>query len=113
MNRQRAREVARLSWLALIAWQLAWLALLPGPVGKQSPVLAAFATLPLLLPLRGILRLEERGMIVGVYLALFAAMFGMVELWAAPGERLAAGFQLTLCLAYSVALVVATRREKR
>lgn len=113
MNRAFARQAARLCWLALIAWQVAWLALLPEPLGKQNPALAAFATVPLLLPLRGILKMEDRGLIIGGYLALFAAMFGITELWAAPGERLAAGLQLALCVAYTVVLALATRRRKK
>lgn len=107
-----ARRLARLAWLALIAWQTAWLALLPEPLGKSSPLLAAALTLPLLLPLRGILVLRTRPLIWGGYLALFLGMFGIMELWAAPAERLAAGLQLGLCVAFLFALALGTRKRR-
>lgn len=106
------RQAARTAWVVLIAWQFAWLALLPGPSGKENWVIAGLFTAPLLLPLPGILALAPRGLIWGGYLALFAGMFGIMEWWTLPAERLAAGLQVALCLIYLVALACGTRKRR-
>lgn len=112
MNRARARLLARVTWPTLILWQFAWLALLPAPLGKEKLALAALFTVPLLLPLPGILRGRDRSLIWGGYLGLFAAMFGMMELWTVAAERPAAGLQLFLCCAYLFFLALATRKRR-
>ncbi len=112
MNADRARRLARAAWLGLIAWQVVWLALLPTPHGKANPWLAALLTLPLLVPLRGILALRPRSLIWGGYLALFLAMFGMMEWWASPAERPAASLQIVLCGGFLVALALGTRKHR-
>ncbi len=112
-RRLRGRRWGRMIWLALIVWQTIWLLALPEPLGKRSIEWTLLTVLPLLLPLRGLLRLEARGMIWGGYLALFAAMFGFMEAWAAPAQRPAASLQLLLCLAFLYALFVGTRKPSR
>ncbi|MEM1411655.1 MAG: DUF2069 domain-containing protein [Pseudomonadota bacterium] len=112
MNETRARGFARAFWILLIGWQTAWLALLPAPLGKENPILAAVFTLPLLIPLPGILRKRERGLIWGGYLALFASMLGVVELWSVPAERPASALQVALCVGYLLFLAFATRKRK-
>jgi len=112
MKENSARQIARLCWLALVLWQVAWLAVIPEPLGKERPVLAAVLTVPLLLPLWGILKLSTRPLIWGGYLALFAAMFSTTELWADAPERPAAGLHLLLCVAYLVALALGTRKRR-
>ena len=112
MKETLARRLARAAWLALIAWQFTWLALLPEPLGKARLGFALVVTVPLLIPLRGIIALRPRSLIWGGYLALFAGMLGIMELWAAPAERPAAGLQLFLCVLYLVFLAVGTRRRR-
>lgn len=112
MNEGRARRFARLCWLALIIWQFAWLALLPEPLGKTQLAFAFVVTVPLLLPLRGIIALRPRSLIWGGYLALFAGMLGVMEFWAAPEERPAAALQLLLSVCYLVFLAFSTRRRR-
>ncbi len=112
MNESLTLRLARGAWLALIAWQFAWLALLPEPLGKGSLGFALLVTAPLLVPLRGIIALRPRSLIWGGYLALFAGMLGIMELWAAPAERPATGLQLLLCVLYLVFLAVGTRRRR-
>lgn len=112
MNEQRARRLARLAWLALVGWQFTWLALLPEPLGKGQVGFALVVTVPLLLPLWGILALRPRSLIWGGYLALFTVMLGIMELWAAPEERLAAGLQLSLSILYLVFLALGTRKRR-
>ncbi len=112
MKRQSALRCARWAWIGLVAWQAAWLALLPAPMGKQSPVLAALLTLPLLLPVPGMLRGRERSLIWGGYLGLLAGVFGMMEFWAAPAERPAASLQLLLCGLFLGFLAIGTRKHR-
>lgn len=112
MNEARANVLARGFYLVMLVWTFVWLALIPAPLGKQSPGLAFALTLPLLLPLWGIVKGSKRALIWGGYLAVFASLVGMVELWAAPAERPAALLQLALCGGYLVFLALATRRRK-
>lgn len=112
-TRARASRIARWFWPPLMAWQFAWFALLPAPMGKESLLLATILTAPLLLPLAGILRGQERALIWGGYLAMFCGVIGMVEFWSAPPERLAAGLQLALSAGYLLFLAQATRRRRR
>lgn len=112
MNEQRALRLARLAWLALVGWQFTWLALLPEPYGKAQIGVALVLTTPLLLPLHGIIGLRPRSLIWGGYLALFTVMLGVMEIWAAPEERLAAGLELVLSLLYLVFLALGTRKRR-
>ena len=108
-----ARQFARAAWVGLVVWQFAWLYLLPAPQGKENLVFALVTTVPLLIPLPGILMLKDRALIWGAYLALFASMLGMTELWTDVAERPAAGLQLALAVAFLFFVARATRRRKR
>ncbi len=112
MTPQTARQFARVTWVGLIAWQFAWLYLLPVPQGKENLTFALAMTVPLLIPLPGILALRDRALIWGAYLALFASMLGMTELWTDAAERPAAGLQLALAVAFLFFVARATRRRK-
>mgnify|MGYP001817831412 FL=1 len=112
MTPQTARLFARVAWIGLILWQFAWLYLLPVPLGKENLTFALVMTVPLLIPLPGILQLKDRALIWGAYLALFASMLGMTELWTDAAERPAAGLQLTLAVAFLFFVARATRRRK-
>ncbi len=106
-------KVARALYLALLAWQPIWLAFLPPPAGKASWPIALVATLPLLLPLPGVLSRRPRAMVWGGYLALVYFMFGVMEWWSAPGQRLAAGVEVLLSAAFLITLAIATRKQPR
>ena len=112
MTPATARKLARLAWVGLLLWQFAWLYLLPAPRGKENLTFALATTLPLLILLPGILALKERALIWGAYLALFASLLGMTELWSDPAERPAAGLQLALAIAFLFFVARATRRRK-
>ena len=112
MTPQVARHLARATWIGLILWQFTWLYLLPAPRGKENLTFALVMTVPLLIPLLGILRLRDRALIWGAYLALFASMLGMTELWSDATERPAAGLQLALAVAFLFFVARATRRRK-
>lgn len=112
MTPHTAKQLARLAWLGLVSWQFVWLYLLPAPQGKENLTVALVMTAPLLIPLPGILALKDRALIWGAYLALFASLLGMTELWSDPAERLAAGLQLGLAVAFLFFVARATRRRK-
>ena len=103
---------ARWLYLALLAWQWIWFALLPAPWGKALPWLALLATLPLLLPLAGVWREQSRSLIWAGYLVLFYLTVGLVELWAAADQRLAAMVQVLLATAFLFGLALATRKRR-
>ena len=85
---------------------------LPAPLGKMQIGFALVVTTPLLLPIRGIIALRPRSLIWGGYLALFAVMLGIMEVWSAPPERPAAALQLVLSVLYLVFLAFGTRRRR-
>lgn len=112
MNPQIARHCARLTWILLVLWQFAWLTLIPAPRGKENLAFALIMTVPMLIPLPGILALRDRALIWGAYLGLFAAMLSITELWTDVAERPAAGFHLLLAVAFLFFVASATRRRK-
>jgi uncharacterized membrane protein len=86
----------RLSYAANLAWQVAWHALLPRPMGSQLPWLALLALAPLLLPLAGVMRLQPRSITWASYLLLLYFVAGVTEAWSNPPQRLAALVQIVL-----------------
>lgn len=105
--------VLRGAYLALLAWQVAWHGLLPEPAGSESPVLALGAALPLLLPLRGVLRLRARGVTWASYLLILYLMVGVTESWSNPSQRAAALVQVGLVCVCLAAVVYFNRRQAR
>lgn len=91
---------ARWSWLGLIVLQPAWFAILPPPAGAGNWVLAAAATLPLLLPLGGVWRGSLRSMTWAGFLAMLYLVIGVMEAWANPSQRLPALLQVGLVAAF-------------
>jgi uncharacterized membrane protein len=89
-------SLARASYTGLLLLQPAWHALLPAPAGAGSWPLAAVATLPLLLPLRGVWRGSLRAMTWAGYLAMLYLVIGVMEAWANPPQRAASLLQIGL-----------------
>ena len=85
-----------LAYLALLFLQPVWHALLPTPLGAESWWLALVATVPLLLPLRGILKGSIRSMTWGGYLLVLYLVVGIMEAWSNPPQRLPALLQTAL-----------------
>lgn len=112
MTRRAGARLAAVSWLALLAWQWLWLALLPPPAGKGSWALALGASLPLLLPLRGVLAGGLKGLTWAAYLALFYGMFAITEAWTVPAQRLPALLQIALCGLALLGVFLATRKRR-
>ena len=101
-----------LAYLALLFLQPVWHALLPTPLGAESWWLALAATLPLLLPLRGVLKGNIRSMTWGGYLLVLYLVVGIMEAWSNPPQRLPALLQtvlVTFCI-YSMLRFSSERR---
>lgn len=102
-------QIARWSWLALAVLQPLWHALLPAPLGARSWVLAAVATLPLLLPLRGVWRASLRSITWAGYLSMLYLVVGVTEAWANPSQRPTALIQVALVGIFVISAVVLSR----
>lgn len=110
MNALRA---ARWTYLALIALQPIWHALLPPPSGSGNWILAAIATVPLLLPLRGVWAGSLRAMTWAGYLSMLYFVIGVMEAWANPPQRPAALLQIALVAGLIASTVIFSRRARR
>ncbi len=100
-------------YLGVLILQPLWHGVLPAPVGKQSWLLALFATLPLLFPLRGILAGKMSSMTWGGYLLVIYFVIGVMEAWSNPPERVPALLQITLTVLYVTCLVLLAQRWRR
>ena len=108
-----ASRLVGFCYVAVLVLQPIWLGLMPAPMGKQSWGLALIATLPLLLPLRGILAGNGRSMTWGGYLLVFYFVLGVMEAFTNPEQRAPALLQSGLAVLYIIALVMLTRRFRQ
>lgn len=104
------KQAVRGSYLALIALQTVWHALLPTPSGSGSWLLAGAATLPLLLPARGVWRGSLRSITWAGYLVMLYLAIGVTEAWANPGQRLPALLQIILVVVFVASVLAYSRR---
>lgn len=100
-------------YLVLIALQPLWHAVLPSPYGTGNWILAAVATVPLLLPLKGVLAGSLRSMTWAGYLVMLYLIIGVVEAWANPPQRLPALLQVMLVAGFIASLLVFSRSVPR
>jgi uncharacterized membrane protein len=100
------------SYLALLALQPVWHAFLPTPYGTSSWWLGLLAALPLLFPLKGVLKGQIRSMTWAGYLLLLYLVIGVMEAWSNPPQRLPALIQTGL-VAVSIAAMLGFSRESR
>jgi uncharacterized membrane protein len=97
------------AYLATLVWQVIWHGLLPPPLGTQSTWLAVAACLPLLIPLKGLVRGNYRSMIwAGLLLMLYFAI-GVMEVWVNPPQRVPAMVQVALAVFYLFAFRMRNR----
>lgn len=90
-----------------------WHALLPPPLGAGSWILAAVASLPLLLPLRGLLSGSLRSMTWAGYLVMLYLAIGVMETWANPPQRVPASLQVLLVAVFVGSVLVFSRAGQR
>lgn len=100
------------SYLALTVLQPLWHVLLPSPLGAGSWWLGLLATLPLLLPLKGILGGKVRSMTWGGYLLLLYLVIGVMEAWSNPAQRPPALAQSTLVVVCIASMLVFSRESR-
>jgi uncharacterized membrane protein len=100
------------SYVALLVLQIVWHALLPAPYGASAWWLGLLAALPLLLPLKGVLKGQIRSMTWAGYLLLFYLVIGVMEAWSNPPQRWPALIQSGL-VAVSIAAMLGFSRESR
>lgn len=101
------------AYLALIAMQLLWHALLPPPNGAGSWALATIAVIPLLLPLKGVLAGSLRSMTWAGYLVMLYLVVGVMEAWANPPQRIPALLQVVLIMLFVASVLAFSRSDRR
>ncbi|MFC1690018.1 DUF2069 domain-containing protein [Pseudomonadota bacterium] len=104
-------HLLKASYLGLLVLQPVWHALLPPPLGTGSWLLALVATLPLLLPLRGLLKLSLRSLTWAGYLVMLYLVIGIMEAWSNPAQRAAALLQTGLVVIFVGSVLVFSRRQ--
>lgn len=108
-----SRALAAGAYLALIALQVLWHALLPAPAGTASWAIAAVAVIPLLLPLKGVLAGSLRAMTWAGYLVMAYLVVGVMEAWANPAQRYSALAQVLLVGVFVGAVLAFSRPGPR
>ncbi len=103
----------RTSYLALLAWQWVWHAIVPQPAGSRKIWLAALLTLPLLLTLRGVIRVETRSINWSSYLLLPYVLIGVMEAWSQADQRLVALVQTALVVVCGLSIGLINRQRSR
>jgi len=88
------------SYLALIVLQTVWHFLLPPPGGASSWILALVATIPLLLPVKGVFSGSLRSMTWAGYLVMLYLIIGVMEAWANPPQRIPALLQVLIVILF-------------
>jgi len=101
------------SYLALIILQAVWHALLPRPLGAGNWWLAVLATVPLMLPLRGVLSGSLRSMTWAGYLVMLYLVVGVMEAWSNPPQRAPALAQTMLVVIFVGAVLAFSRSGRR
>ena len=101
-----------MSYLALVLLQPAWHGLLAPPRGAGNWLLAAVATLPLLLPLKGVLSGSLRSMTWAGYLVMLYLVVGVMEAWSNPPQRIPALLQILLIVIFVGGLLVFSRAAR-
>ena len=99
------------AYLATLLWQVVWHLLLPPPYGIRNLWLALVACLPLLIPLKGLIRGNYRSMIWAGLLLMLYFTIGVMEAWVNPAHRAPAMVQIALAIFYLFAFRMRNRSE--
>lgn len=106
-----SKNLLKAAYLALIILQPLWHALLPPPYGAGNWVLAAVATVPLLLPLKGLLGNSLRSMTWAGYLVMLYLVIGIMEAWSNSPQRIPALTQTALVIIFVGSVLAFSRRR--
>jgi uncharacterized membrane protein len=104
-----AFRIVSLSYLALVLLQPVWHLILPPPYGARLVWLAVLATVPLLLPLKGVMQGSLRSMTWAGYLVMLYLLIGVTEAWSNPPQRGPALLQVLLVILYVISLLKFSR----
>jgi uncharacterized membrane protein len=107
-----SKHLLKASYLGLVLLQPLWHAVLPPPAGAGNWLLAAMATVPLLLPLKGLLANSLRSMTWAGYLVMLYLVIGIMEAWSNPAQRLPALAQTVLVIIFVASVLLFSRREQ-
>ena len=102
----------RWAYLSLIAWIPGWLLIGQFEFKITIITLATLSLLPLLFPLRGILKHESRALIWGAYASLPAFLIGVMESWSNPAQRPGSLVQLGLVVVYWILVMVQAQHQR-
>ena len=102
----------RWTYLCLLVWIPAWLALNIAQLAYSSLLFASVSMLPLLFPLPGILKDKSRAEIWGAYATIPAFLIGVMESWSNPPQRLGALVQVALVALYWLLVVLKARHQQ-
>lgn len=108
-----SRYIATGSCLALIVLLSVWYGWLSPPDHIPAAPLLTVLVLPLLLPLRGMLRWRPYTFQWSLFLAMAYFTHGVVEVFGAPEDRGYALLEILLSLAWFVAAIVFVRTHAR
>jgi len=97
------------SYLALVILQPVWHGLLPRPMGASNWLLALLATVPLMIPLKGLLAGSLRSMTWAGYLVMLYLVIGVMEAWSNPAQRIPALVQTILVMVFVGSVLVFSR----
>ena len=111
MSKAKLSRLVVISYLAILILQPMWHGLMGAPPSRMGWLLAAILSIPLLLPLRGILMGQFRSMTWGGFLLVGYFVIGVMEAWTSPGQRAPALTQVALALLYVGSLVLLARRQ--
>ena len=82
-------------------------------MGAANWTLALLATVPLLLPLKGLLAGSLRSMTWAGYLVMLYLAIGIMEAWSSPSHRVPALVQTGLVIAFVAAVLVFSGSVRR
>ena len=101
-------------WIALIALQIVWFAVLHPPQALPLWMVLSLVLVPLLLPLPWILKLRPQALVFGGLMLLLHFSIAVAETWTKPEVRVVGLVQIALIVAYYLALPGVRRgRSKR
>ena len=104
-------HLLKAAYVGLILLQPLWHAVLPAPHGAGNWILAAVATAPLLLPLKGLLGNSLRSMTWAGYLVMLYLVIGIMEAWSNPEQRIPALAQTALVVVFVGSVLSFSRRQ--
>lgn len=104
-------HLLKATYLGLVILQPLWHALLPPPYGAGNWILASIATVPLLLPLKGLMANSLRSMTWAGYLVMLYLVVGIMEAWSNPAQRMPALTQTALVIVFVSSVLIFSRRQ--